>query len=123
MGLLGSLICILGFFMITALLYFALQNQEQQKKQPKVFNFGYGDDFEADDGVNGLPNITIFAAPRPFSFDGSDPVGARQELAVRSWLGLSPNVDVVLFGQHPFISQFSGRFQNRVTAESDIDFT
>ncbi|KAK3041852.1 hypothetical protein RJ639_000368 [Escallonia herrerae] len=68
---------------------------------------------------SGSPTITIFAAPRPFS--GS--VGARQALAVRSWLGLSADIAVVLFSQDPSVFAFAGAFSSRVSVEPNIDFT
>lgn len=105
-GLLGSSLCLLGFFIITASLYFALQNQQQQRKQPKVYNARVG-----------LPNITIFSA---LSLDSVD---ARWDFAVRSWLSLSPNVMVVLFAQHPSLVRFAGKFGSRVSIESGIDFS
>ena len=119
LGLLGSLLCILGFFLITAALYSDIQIQQQQNRQPNNYNTN---NFEVD-GDWGFPDIRIFAAPRPFSYNGSDSVGARQELAVRSWLGLSSNVRVVLFGQHPSVHQFASSLGNRVIVESGIDFT
>ncbi|KAA8529630.1 hypothetical protein F0562_034270 [Nyssa sinensis] len=65
------------------------------------------------------PKITIFTAPSPFT--GS--VGARQSLAVRSWLGLSPDITVVLFSQDPSAVFFAGGFGSRVSIEPNIDFT
>ncbi|RRT78736.1 hypothetical protein B296_00010106 [Ensete ventricosum] len=69
------------------------------------------------------PSIVIFAAPRRFSTDKSDLVGARQDMAVRSWLALSPDVSVVLFSQHPSIFALARSLGPRVTVESAIDFT
>ncbi|XP_077229233.1 nucleotide-diphospho-sugar transferase family protein [Tasmannia lanceolata] len=68
---------------------------------------------------SGHPNITIFSAPSPF--EGL--VGARQSLAIRSWLALSPKVNIVLFGQHPSIFSFATSLGSRVSVESAIDFT
>uniref|UniRef100_A0A803L0S4 Nucleotide-diphospho-sugar transferase domain-containing protein n=1 Tax=Chenopodium quinoa TaxID=63459 RepID=A0A803L0S4_CHEQI len=65
------------------------------------------------------PTITLFSAPSPFN--GS--VGKRQGLAVRSWLGLSPNINVVLFGNDPSVQSFASAFGSRVYVESDIDFS
>lgn len=62
------------------------------------------------------PNITIFTAPNEFL--GS--IGAKQRLAIRSWLALSPQVTVVLFCQHTCIADSLG---SRISVESDIDFT
>ena len=72
------------------------------------------------DGSEG-PSVTIFAAARAFS--GS--IGRRQVLAIRSWLGLSIDIRVVLFGQDPSLFSFAGSFGNgsRVSVEPDIDFT
>lgn len=65
--------------------------------------------------------VTIFAAVRPFS--GS--IGRRQGLAIRSWLGLSVGIRVVLFGQDPSVFSFAGSFGpgSRVSVEPTIDFT
>ncbi|XP_019703111.1 beta-arabinofuranosyltransferase RAY1 [Elaeis guineensis] len=108
--LLASFGWICGFFLITASFYFLL-DQQQHQQQP-LYN---------DDGC--FPSITIYAAPRPFSSGKLDLIRARQELAVRSWLALSLDVHVVLFGQHPSIVAFAGTLGPRVTVESDIDFT
>lgn len=65
------------------------------------------------------PKITIFSAPSPFN--GS--VGARQSLAIRSWLALSPQITVVLFSQDPSAVSFAVPFGSRVLVEPNIDFT
>lgn len=67
------------------------------------------------------PTVTIFAAANPFN--GS--IGSKQSLAVKSWLGLSQNIRVVLFSQHPSVFSFAGSFGSgsRVSVEPDIDFT
>lgn len=65
------------------------------------------------------PTITIFTAPRPFV--GS--IGERQALAVRSWLGLSPDITVVLFSQQPSVFSFAELFSPRVSVDPNIDFT
>lgn len=108
--LLASFGWICGFFLITASFYSLLDQKQQQQKL-------------LYDNDGGYPSITIYAAPRPFSSDKLDLVRARQELAMRSWLALSPDVHVVLFGQHPSIVAFAGTLGPRVTVESDIDFT
>ncbi|GAB2297946.1 hypothetical protein Dimus_032030 [Dionaea muscipula] len=83
------------------------------------------DDEDDDDGGGlpeprkGKPKITIFAAPRPFV--GS--VGIRQSRAVRSWLDLSPQVDVVLFANHPSVVSFAASLGPRTLVESEIDFS
>ncbi|ONK72506.1 uncharacterized protein A4U43_C04F20130 [Asparagus officinalis] len=118
LGFLGSSLCLLGFFLFAASLYSAIQNQNLQQKDPNTRN---ARKFEVIDF--GFPNITIFSATRPFYDDGLDSVGARQEIAIRSWLRLSPNVNVVLFGQHPSVLTFASNFGNRVVVESGIDFT
>lgn len=66
-----------------------------------------------------FPKITLFTAPGPFV--GS--VGERQSLAVRSWLGLSEIVNVVLFSQDPSVFSFADSCGSRVSVESNIDFT
>lgn len=64
-------------------------------------------------------SITIFTAPKPFK--GS--TGAKQTLAVRSWLALSPHVTVVLYSQHPSVASFADSFDSRVLVDTNIDFT
>lgn len=68
---------------------------------------------------NASPSITIFSVLKPFN--GS--VGERQSLAVRSWLGLSPDINVVLFGNDPSLYVFASAFGSRVLVESNIDFS
>ncbi|KAK8965681.1 hypothetical protein KSP40_PGU015334 [Platanthera guangdongensis] len=72
-----------------------------------------------------FPSLTIFAAPRPFSFSGGRPdsAGRCQELAVRSWLALAPEVSVVLFGKDSSLFDLARILGPRVTVDSDIDFT
>ncbi|KAJ8569750.1 hypothetical protein K7X08_006327 [Anisodus acutangulus] len=65
------------------------------------------------------PTITIFTAPRPFV----GTVGERQALAIRSWLGLSQDISVVLFSQHSSVFSFAGLLSPRVSVEPSIDFT
>ena len=74
-----------------------------------------------DDGVPDLgnPRIAIFSAPRPFTGSVAD----RQSLAVRSWLGLSAQITVVLFSQHSSVFSFAEGFGSRVLVEPNIDFT
>ncbi|KAF9606283.1 hypothetical protein IFM89_024286 [Coptis chinensis] len=64
-------------------------------------------------------SVTIFSAPSSFTAS----VGARQVLAIRSWLALSPDVTVVLFGRDPFLVSLAGALGSRVSVESQIDFT
>ncbi|CAI0390436.1 unnamed protein product [Linum tenue] len=61
------------------------------------------------------PNITVFSA--------TTSIGPKQSLAVRSWLGLSPQITVVLFSQHPSVRSFASGFGLRVLVDSTIDFT
>ncbi|KAL4573928.1 hypothetical protein LXL04_020749 [Taraxacum kok-saghyz] len=67
------------------------------------------------------PTVTIFTAVRPFC--GS--IGRKQTLAIRSWLGLSQDIRVVLFTQDPSGFSFAGSFGpgSRVSVEPTIDFT
>ncbi|KAI3730877.1 hypothetical protein L1987_62056 [Smallanthus sonchifolius] len=67
------------------------------------------------------PTVTIFAAARPFI--GS--IGSRQSLAIRSWLGLSQDIRVVLFSQDPSVFSFADSFgpDSRVSVEPNIDYT
>ncbi|KAF5746564.1 hypothetical protein HS088_TW06G00735 [Tripterygium wilfordii] len=67
----------------------------------------------------GAPRITIFSAPDPFTA----PAFARQTLAVRSWLAVSPQITVVLFSQDPSVVSFAGMYGSRVVVEPNIDFT
>ncbi|KAK6160263.1 hypothetical protein DH2020_003644 [Rehmannia glutinosa] len=80
-------------------------------KKPDLFGVGFDD--------LSFPKTTIFTAPRPFI--GS--VGETQALAVRSWLGLSKNINVVLFSQDPSVFSFADSFGSRVSVETNIDFT
>ncbi|KAL3501134.1 hypothetical protein ACH5RR_035583 [Cinchona calisaya] len=95
-------------FYATQMLSFSV---EDQIKKPKLFGNRFSDSFG--------PTIIIFTAVRPF--EGS--VGERQSLAVRSWLGLSPDINVVLFSQDPSAFSFAGAFGSRVSVEPNIDFT
>lgn len=65
------------------------------------------------------PSITLFTAPRPFV----GTVGERQALAIRSWLGLSPDISVVLFSQDSTVFSFAELLSHRVSVEPNIDFT
>lgn len=65
------------------------------------------------------PKIAIFTAPAPFV--GS--IGSSQSLAMRSWLGLSPQITVLLFTQHPSAVAFARDFGSRLMVEPNIDFT
>lgn len=65
------------------------------------------------------PKITIFTAPMPFV----GPIGERQGLAVRSWLALSRNINVVLFSHHQSVLSFADSVGSRVSVETTIDFT
>lgn len=80
-------------------------------KARKLQRFYYSD--------SNSPTITIFSAARPFN--GS--VGARQLLAVRSWLALSPYLTVVLFSRDPSVLSFSAAFNSRLSVEPRIDFS
>ncbi|CAN4123314.1 unnamed protein product [Withania somnifera] len=65
------------------------------------------------------PTITIFTAPKPFV----GTIGERQALAIRSWLGLSLYISVVLFSQDPSVFSFAEMLSHRVSVEPNIDFT
>lgn len=105
-----------GFFLIgvsfygTQMLPTFLKEQIKIKK-PDLFGVGFDD--------LSFPKITLFTAPRPFV--GS--IGERQALAVRSWLGLSENINVVLFSQDPSVFSFADSIGSRVSVETKIDFT
>lgn len=70
-----------------------------------------------DDSI--IPSITIFTAPRPFA----GLIGERQAVAVKSWLGLSENLNVVLFSRDPSVSSFASSTSSRISVETEIDFT
>ncbi|KAK4402736.1 Beta-arabinofuranosyltransferase RAY1 [Sesamum angolense] len=110
------LVWLCGFFLIGVSFYGTHMLPTFLKEQIKIMKpvvSGVGfDDLS-------FPKITLFAAPRPFI--GS--VGERQALAVRSWLGLSENINVVLFSQDPSVFSFADSFGSRVSVETEIDFT
>lgn len=97
--------------MLIALSLYVTQNLPSLNDRIKVSKLNLGD--------LGKPRITIFSAPSPFN--GS--VGARQSLAIWSWLALSPQISAVLFSQHPSVVSFAGDFGSRVLVEPNIDFT
>ncbi|OVA20799.1 Reticulon [Macleaya cordata] len=103
-----------GFILIALSLYASqrLPSLKDHIKKPKLTQI-------KDFRVPTRPNITIFSAPN--SFTGL--VGARQMLAVRSWLALSPELRVVLFGQDPHLLSVVGALGSRVLVEPNIDFT
>ncbi|KAL3649796.1 hypothetical protein CASFOL_006199 [Castilleja foliolosa] len=113
-GLLLVWIC--GVLLIGAALYCTqmlptfLKEQTNIKKSD-IFSVGLDD--------VSFPKTTLFTAPRPFI--GS--AGERQALAVKSWLGLSKNINVVLFSQDPSVFSFAASFGPRVSVETNIDFT
>ncbi|XP_074309897.1 beta-arabinofuranosyltransferase RAY1 [Silene latifolia] len=104
-----------GFLLICISLYATqlLPSVKLEFRKPIFFN---------KNGVEnhkGSPSITIFTVLE--NFNGS--VGERQDLAVRSWLGLSPDINVVLFGNDPSLYSYASGFGSRVLVESDIDFS
>ncbi|KAL6569129.1 hypothetical protein OROHE_003410 [Orobanche hederae] len=114
-GLLLVWIC--GFFLIgisfygTQMLPTFLKEQIYIKPRAHLFDVDFVD--------LSFPKTTLFTAPMPFV--GS--IGERQALAVRSWLGLSENISVVLFSQDPSVLSFADSFGSRVFVETNIDFT
>lgn len=67
--------------------------------------------------LEGLPNITIFSTPHPFSSDPEDP----QLTALRSWLALPPSVRVVLIGQDESLTKVAPMFPGgRVSVEAGV---
>ncbi|XP_047966034.1 beta-arabinofuranosyltransferase RAY1 isoform X2 [Salvia hispanica] len=96
------LVWICGFFLIGVSFYGTQMLKDQIKMKS-----------------SSIPTITIFTAPRPFV--GS--FGERQSLAVRSWLGLSEHINVVLFSQDPSVSSFATSIGPRISVETKIDFT
>ncbi|KAJ4974459.1 hypothetical protein NE237_007633 [Protea cynaroides] len=107
------LVWLSGFLLIALSLYAVqrLPSLRDQISKPKLHRKGLRD-------VTG-PSITIFSAPSPFI----GTVGARQVLAVRSWLALSPDVKVVLFSRDPSLVSFAATLGSRVSIEPNIDFT
>ncbi|KAD2803964.1 hypothetical protein E3N88_37341 [Mikania micrantha] len=67
------------------------------------------------------PTVIIFAAARPFI----GLIGNRQSLAIRSWLGLSQDIRVILFSKDPSVFSFADSFgpDSRVSVEPNIDYT
>lgn len=63
--------------------------------------------------------VTIYTVPEPF--EGI--VAEIQSQAVYSWLLLSPDLRVVLLGNHLSLKSFADKLRPRVVVESDIDFT
>lgn len=110
--LFGSLLCFLNFYLVNVYLYSLIPS-----------NYHISNNFV--DGVEhtNVPNITIFSVARPFTLNGSNLSEERQELAVRSWLTVSPTVNVVLFGQEPFVGELARKFGERVSGEPSIDFS
>ncbi|KAG8366044.1 hypothetical protein BUALT_Bualt17G0035100 [Buddleja alternifolia] len=109
------LVWICGFFLIGISFYSTQMLPNFVKEQIKIKK---SDSSVSFDDVS-YPKITIFTAPRPFA----GLIGERQALAVRSWLGLSKNINVVLFSQHPTVFSFADTFGSRVSIEPNIDFT
>ncbi|KAG9160569.1 hypothetical protein Leryth_020723 [Lithospermum erythrorhizon] len=109
------LIWLCGFLLI-ALSFYATQmlpsSFVDQMRNPQFI-------IQSSLAVSGGPTIDIFTAPRPFV----GIVGERQGLAVRSWLGLSAKITVVLFSQEPSVFSFSDSVGSRVSVEPNIDFT
>lgn len=99
----------LSGFILIGLSIYATQNLPTFDKDPPKNN-KFND--------NG-PRIAIFTAPGPFT--GS--LRSRQSLAIRSWLGLSPQITVVLFSQDPSVVDFAANFGSRLLVEPNIDFT
>ncbi|WOK94530.1 hypothetical protein Cni_G03234 [Canna indica] len=110
-------VCLL-FFFLDASIYSALNELQRLLLDQKLNR-----QLLPSNGSLDWPEIVIFAAPRPFSNAKRNLADARQDMAVRSWLALSPDVSVVLFGQHPSIFAFASSLGPRVTVESAIDFT
>ncbi|KAL3819278.1 hypothetical protein ACJIZ3_005183 [Penstemon smallii] len=108
------LIWVCGFFLIGVSFYFTqmLPNfLKEEIQKPEIFTTGFDD-------LN-CPKITIFTAPRPFI----GKIGERQTLALRSWLGLSDNINVVLFSQDPSVFSLAVSFGSRVSVEPNVDFS
>ncbi|RAL53309.1 hypothetical protein DM860_006981 [Cuscuta australis] len=109
------LIWVFGFLLMAVSLYSTSLLSSPLKDQTKMQANALG----TSSLDKGNPKVTIFTAPRPFH----GVVGERQELAVRSWLGLSPDIAVVLFSQHPSASSFALSFGSKVAVQPDIDFS
>lgn len=106
-----------GFLLIGVSFYGTQMLKEQQIKIKIKKSSGgvYGVAF--DDSR--IPSITIFTAPRPIV----GTTGERQAVAVKSWLRLSENLNVVLFSQDPSVSYFADAISSRISVETAIDFT
>ncbi|MCL7033887.1 hypothetical protein MKW94_016933 [Papaver nudicaule] len=108
-----------GFVLIALSLYASQRLPSSLKEQigkPKIVVTSTMKGFSTDPTK---PKITIFSAPKTFS----SVVGARHILAIQSWLSLSPDLNVVLFGQDPNLVSLAGALGSRVSVESNIDFT
>lgn len=105
----GFVLIALSFYATTLMLPSSLQDQIFM--MPKNLDNGFSD--------SGGPKIAIFTAPIPFT--GS--AGNKQAVAIRSWLGLSADIIVVLFSQDPSVFSFAAAFGSRVSVEPNIDFT
>ncbi|KAI3941228.1 hypothetical protein MKX01_029802 [Papaver californicum] len=93
-----------GFVLIALSLYASQRLPSSLKEQiriPKIAVTSTTKGFSTDPTK---PTITIFSAPNSFS----SVVGARQILAIRSWLSLSPDLTVVLLGQDPNLVSLAG---------------
>ncbi|KAK1364070.1 Beta-arabinofuranosyltransferase RAY1 [Heracleum sosnowskyi] len=106
----GFVLIALSFYATTLMLPSSIQDQILM--MPKIVN--------RDVSNSGGLKITIFTAPdSPFS----DLYRNVQAVAVRSWLGLSSDINVVLFSQDPSVFAFAAAFGSRVSVEPNIDFT
>ncbi|KAL8121276.1 beta-arabinofuranosyltransferase RAY1 [Apium graveolens] len=106
----GFVLIALSFYATTLML--PSSEQDQILMMPKFVDRDVSD--------SGGLKITIFTAPvAPFN----DFYRNVQTVAVRSWLGLSPGINVVLFSQDPSVFSFAAVFGSRVSVEPNIDFT
>ncbi|KAJ9176330.1 hypothetical protein P3X46_011654 [Hevea brasiliensis] len=103
-----------GFVFIAFSLYVTQRLPSFKDEIQRLPNFNHNDFPNL-----GNPTITIFSAPVPFT--GS--AGARQNLAIRSWLALSPQITVILFTQDPSSASFAHPYGSRVLVDPSIDFT
>lgn len=106
----GFVLIALSFYATTLVLPSSIQDQILM--MPKFVDHDVSD--------SGSLKITIFTAPiTPFS----DFYRNVQAVAVRSWLGLSSDINVVLFSQDPSVFSFAAAFGSRVSVEPNVDFT
>ncbi|KAL8137902.1 hypothetical protein V2J09_003903 [Rumex salicifolius] len=100
--------------LLIALSYYSIQLLPAYREELTRPEFG----FKGSEVLRN-PSITMLTVPR--FFNGS--LGSKQAVAIRSWLGLSPLLSVVLFGNDPSLQSFATELGSRVFVEANIDLT